>query len=121
MYPMTLRKMKIRKQSLAGFQERLNGLRVERLVTVNELSLEFLRLLVRLGVVQQSQLLQDLVVSFLGNLIQDVAHLMYPTPLMAALGIHLPDRLPEPVQTIADHKADPFDPSLFKAPQEICS
>ena len=116
---MTLWKLKIRKESLAGFQERLNRFWVERSVVPDKLSFECLRFLVRFRIIHQTQLFENFVVRFLGNLIEDVTHLMHPAPLMPALVIDLPKSLPETSHAIADQKADPFDPSPFKTAQEV--
>ena len=116
---MTLREMKIREQGLAGFQQRLNGLGVESSVAKDKLSLECLCLFIGFGIVHQTQLFQDLVVSLLGNLVQYIAHLMHPTPLMSALGINLPDGFPKSVNSITDYQADPLDASPFEASQEV--
>ena len=118
--PMMLGETEVGKERVAGFQERLHSLGVERAVALYERSPQPLCLVIGSGIVDQTQLFQDFIVSFLRNLVQHIAHLVHPTPLMATPGVDVPDSLPESIHAIADEKADPFDTSLLQASQEIC-
>ena len=99
--PMTLWEAKVCEQGLPGFLERLDRLGVEHPVSANKLAFESLSVDSRTGMVDQSQLRQDLVVDFLGDLVKDIAHLVDPTSLTAAHREDRSDGFPQPIDPVA--------------------
>jgi hypothetical protein len=105
------------KQRLFVLCQALNCLRVFRLIALHEV-LECLERLVLGGRHPDGvQIRLRLALQMLGQIVQHIAGLMHPTPLMTHLRVEFGQGFPEPQRTVADCELRHDQSTLFKVTQ----